>query len=44
MLARDEAGSDVLAAERTRDLVMRERSSIDRDATALVDLLHAASL
>src|SRR2546423_4508596 len=44
MLACDEARSDVLAAERTRDLVVVERAPIDRDSTPLVDLLHAASL
>ena len=44
MLACDEARSDLFGAERTRDLVMRERASIDGDPTALIDLLHAASL
>jgi hypothetical protein len=44
MLARDEARTDVLTAERTRDLVMGERASIDRDPTTLIDLLHATSL
>src|SRR5207237_8795003 len=44
MLPRHEARTDVLAAERTRDLVMVEGPAIDRDSAALVDLLHAASL
>ena len=44
MLSRDEARTDVPAAEGTRDLVMGESPSIDRDSAALIDLLHAASL
>jgi len=44
VLTRDEARPDFLVAERTRDLVVGESASIDRDPTAFVDLLHAASL
>ena len=43
VLARDEAWTDILAAERTRDLVAR-LTSIHRDPSSLVDPLHAASL
>src|SRR3989442_2602759 len=44
MLTGHEARTDLLAAERTRDLVVIERAAIDRDPTPFIDLLHAASL
>jgi hypothetical protein len=44
MLTCDEAGTDVLTAERTLDCVEIECPAIDVDSPPVVDLLHAGSL